>query len=400
MYSLKRMWLKFRSHIGMYIFMWLQFAVIIYIVSTEVNILNDQYYETHFVDEYDDNMYMYSNSVQRIMENIDYSKETQIMTQVYEFINYINTLDGVRGVGYDCVLSDYNRYNGNGDERLVYLNEVMASVSYNNIEGEWFLEEDNSHDYINVVVGSELGKLYGVGEKFVVENEETDVSYECRVIGVIQEGTGIIALNTGGSDKSLPQNNLGEWCIYTADERVLENVDIENYGYPAISLLLLLEDEYDEEELSKYGSLYALKYMENCSKDYFSYVFNYVFAEYGVLIYVILFGTFAAIYLTTSKGMYTIGVYSLLGMTKSRIVVENLIVHLLTYVSAVVVAYFAYNNSADAIEMWGEKPWNSWHNIFVITLGCITSLITVVTSICMIQKKPKEIMAMAKSIEG
>ena len=400
MYKLKRIWLEFRSHMGKYIYVWLMFTVIIYIFTPEIMALENEYYTEHFVKDYNKDMYLYANVAEKIYETT--TSDEIVGENMEAFIAEIEQVSGVKGLGYYNNIGRYDIGYSEEDVRLLYINDIMSDISYNRIYGQWLTEAEYSDDYVNVVVGSAIGEIYGIGENFTLESSENNKSYTCKVVGIFYQSVGPIYLNMAGSDKRLNTVYDGDWNIYTNDSRVMKGIESSEYSYPSTNLLIALEEDYDADKLLKYGNIYSFDELENANDEYYAFIFYDILQTYGVLIFVVLFGSFSVIYLIISKGMYTTGVYSLLGQTKKSKVVENMIIHILVYIIAVVTAYCVYINNVDEyfIDMYNGRLWTSWNNIFVVVLGIITTIITVITSICMIGKRPKDIMIAARNMEG
>ncbi len=394
MYMLKRIWLDFKCHIGRYLYQWLQLIIIIYILSFEVMSMEQSYRSIYFVRDYSEDMYMYSNAMKYWYGMNDKTQE--------EYIEEIESIKGVKGVGYDISLWSSYVVNEIEESYVIYINDVMADITYIGTQGEWLTEAAYDSKYINVVVGSEMGRIYDIGDVFEITGTSSGETVKCRIIGTMQKDAGIVDLDIGGSDKALYQECVTGWEIYTNDSRMLDGVNSEEYSYGSMNLLISLEEEFDKEELQKYGNIYSLNYMENVSGEYFSKIVYWTIEEFGILIFVVLFGSFTVSYLILSKGMYATGVYSLLGQTKAQKVGEGLLMHMLIYISAVIVAYQMYIMSPGRITILseGENLWTVWNTVFVVLLGIITSTITTLTSVCMIRKCPKDIMRVAKEMEG
>jgi len=394
MYIFKRLWLDFKSHIGRYIYEWLQFVIIIYMLSFEVMSVEQSYQSIYFVKNYSDDMYMYANVM-----NDWYTMNDKT---VEEYIDELESIEGVMGIGYDITLWSAYTLKESEEASVIYINDVLDDITYLGTEGKWLSEAEYDEKYVNVVIGSKIGKLYDIGDELEITNTGSNKKIKCKIVGIMSNNSGIIDWGSSGADKSLKQSYPTGWEIYTNDERILSGINSEEYTYSSANLLIRLDDEYDEEELKKYGNIYSFDYMENVNDEYFSKIVYWTIEEYGILIFVVLFGSFTIGYLILSKGMYAIGVYSLLGQTKAQRVVEHLIMHILIYISATFVAYKLYMMSPGRVTILSEgaNQWTMYNTAFVVILGVIIMSIVTLTSVCMIRKCPKEIIRAAKEMEG
>jgi len=100
--------------------------------------------------------------------------------------------------------------------------------------------------------------------------------------------------------------------------------------------------------------------------------------------------------------MYITGVYSLLGQTRGKKVFENMIIQTLVYICGAILGYCLckYHVRDGIYSRLNIDLWSDWNNIFIIILGFIVLFITLITSMCMIRKNPKEIIIIAKNMEG
>ena len=398
MYRLKRLWLLFRSHIGFYIFAWVQLTAIIFILSSEVMMLEKEYNRAYFIEKYSPGMYLYANVMNSVIENMN-PTEAPVET-MGKFIKEIEQIKGVKGVGYNIYIGQYVADGTKTDVLVSYINEVMDDISYKGIDGEWLTEAEYSEEYISIVIGNSLNDIYDIGDIVHISHTGSGKQHKCKVVGVFDEKMAPVSLNMAGSAKRL---YVGEECtVYTNDPRIMEGIDAELMGFPMSSLLLSLDNDYEEEALLKYGNLYSFEYLDNANDDYFSFLFTNAFQRYGVLLFVIIFGMFTTVYLTLSKGMYRIGVYSLLGQSKRNIIMDNLIVYLAVYVCSAITVFALYMCSVDErmIELFGTGVWTLWNTLLVVGLGVITLIIAIITNICMIHKHPNNIINAAKVMEG
>lgn len=391
MVRLKKIGLMLRSHWAMYLYVWVQFVVILAILCVEINNIHTGYYETYFVEDYDDNMYLYA-------EAMTYIREDMATTGIgeTEMLQWISEIEGVEGVGYtldctECVVAD--------EQYVVYVNDVMKNISYRMSEGVWLDEIVSDDDYVPVVVGSAVGNVYGVGDIFPMDNYASGEALMCKVVGVLDEHASTMALDQGGSSKTLPTDQYTSWNIYTSDTRVLEGLEPEEYVYPATNLILSLEEEYDEASLRQYGNIYPLKYMQGCSENNLVIFVNDIFNWYGILIFVILFGLFGTTYLILSKSMYETSVFSLLGMTKKRIASEHILMYGLVYLTALPAICVAWQKLTPVIQ-GTEYLWTDWHTVFLAVMAGIVVGIVALLSFGMTKKSPKEMMSVAKSMEN
>lgn len=396
MYKIKMILLSLKSHWGRYLFEGIMFVVILEILSLEIMNMKAGYDETNFISGYGEDMYMYANVMEYVRKYVDDNKTEKM------FIEEMEDISGVRGIGYSIDLSGNYVLNESEDYTITFINDIMAEVSYKGISGKWLSDVANDDENINIVVGYKLGEVYKIGDVLYIYDMESDRQIACEVIGVMEENVGVLSLNISGSEKQLYKEVGAGWDIYTNDKRILDGIHETDYAYPTTNLLVALDNDFDEKLLKSYGNIYSLKYMENINLKYFDYIIHLIFETYGVLLFVVLFGTFSVIYLVLSKGMYATGVYSLLGQTKLNKIKENLLIHIIIYCIAALVAYCIYikTQKEEMSSMFVGEIWTSWNTIFVILLGMITSAINVITSIFMIQKSPKDIMRASKEMEG
>ena len=412
MSRLRKIWLTFRGHWGMYLYVWVQFIVILSIICVEINSLHASYYETYFVEDYEEGMYLYAEVMNHIMAD---QATTGVGTE--EMIQQISEIDGVNGVGYTLNFMSYAVLDKDTQEEALfqgsnafetkvespgiftYVNDTMKNISYRMEDGVWLDKVTESDEYIPVAVGSAVGSEYGVGDVFCLENSVTGKEFQCQVVGVINQYTSTITLDQGGSSKTLPIDSYTPWKIFTNDARVLEGLTEDDWFYPSTCLMLWLEEEYDEAALREYGNIYPLKYMQGCSEESMSIFVNDIFNWYGILIFVILFGLFGSTYLILSKSMYETSVFSLLGMTKKQIASEHIILYGMVYLSSLPVIYIMWSKLTPVIQAF-EYWWTSWHVIFLLVMAGV--VVGIVTLLCvqMAKKSPKEMMSLAKSMEN
>lgn len=420
MYRLKKIWLTFRTHISMYVYAWIQFTLIMCIITGQVAKEYDTYNALCFLESYDKDMYMYSNvmlsayrqdteeslseetSQQMIYDDETSNEEELSYNKEQQLIETIAGIDGVKAVGYELGLPEYTLTNGTDEEYVIYVNESMKKLSYKNIEGKWLDEAPENDSYIPVVIGYNIALDYQIGDTFTIEQSDGEKK-ECKVIGIVKEDAATFDLNMSGSSKSLPPNYGYENAIYTADDRVLEGMNKDECIYPSMNLLLELEEDYDAETLKIYGNLYSLKYMEEESEKEFVAGIMDTINWYGIILFVSLFGAFGTIYLIQSKNVYDASIYHLLGMTKGQMVAEQVIIHLILYISAIPVIRLVYLKLYELVfgaEILLYYQWCPWNMIAIGIIVAILILIAAIVTACMIKDTPKNMMIRAKNMEN
>lgn len=418
MYRLKKIWLTFRTHIGMYAYAWVQFTLIMCIISGQVAKEYDAYHALCFIESYEQDMYMCANAMSSAYEYDWNGENTEEFSQqiIYDeedeniennkkekqLINTISNIDGVKAVGYEMEINNYILPEGTGEEFVKYVNDSMKKISYKNIEGKWLDEAPEDEAYIPVVIGCNIASVYGIGDIFTIEQSDGDKK-ECKVIGIIKENAATFDLNLGGSSKAFPADYMNMDAIYTADERVLEGVDEADYVYPYMNLLLELEDDYDVNALKEYGNVYSLEYMEAESVNEFLFGIMDTVNWYGIILFVSLFGAFGTIYLIQSKNVYDTCVYNLLGMTKRQMIIEQIVIHFVLYVSAMPVIRLVYLKLYEMVfdmDVSLYYSWCPWNIIALMIVATILIMIAALVTACMVKDTPKNMMIHAKNMEN
>lgn len=254
-----------------------------------------------------------------------------------EIAQSLSQIEGVVSIGETSHLTVPDVF---GDDQstalLVYYNQALRENTLPPLaSGSWFTTENESGDYLPVVVGGTYRDSCQVGDVFEATlDAQTDSTITCIIVGILDEQDLIYQLNYGATNPTLDSIAYMNQLTSLTDGGIII-VPMEAVSlYPeqqSVSKFLFLDSDYTATsietayEASSLGSFYSVQTMYKTVMNNLSYQYG---KEIVIALALVLFGLFGLggyTLLTSLQNERTIGIYYLCGMKRSTAILMQIL---------------------------------------------------------------------------
>lgn len=364
------------------LFIIIQMVLVLFYVNTQITFLWEEWNILNSIQKSQDNLYFYQNALSTICEGI--VEEENFQTAEKE----LKQLDGMEGIAYAAgMYCGVEGYQNEMNPESVVENYNMTPLLWKGIryplkEGRWFQETDAEDTTLQVIIGGGLSQKYRVGDTIVLDYGE-GTPKEAFVIGNL--GSDFYMLNNDCSFSAEGGYVDTYVKMYTEQEDILLSNDKSWFqefqneaSYPSSSVMLKVREGADFTEYEKYGVLFSFdKIMENTEQRCKRFVMDAI-NNNAVWILVIIFAVASVAYMTAQRRRYVWGIYSLFGVSGSKMLGRLMLHNLITYILGAITACLA----APSIGYLLNYQIPIIRGIHVMAMGILIALLLGISYVC------------------
>ena len=374
------------------LFMILQIIFVFALLNIQIYFIMFDYNQLKFAEKKDDNLYIYQN----VMGVLNKDSSYELFKNAESILLQI---PGMEEVGYQSQTSDVEIEDYIADElemgiTLNILSPLMwQGYQYRLEEGRWFTESDSQDAQLQIIIGGLMSKKYKVGDHLTLQLECGN--RDAVIIGDMGPECYMFDFNYWSFGQTFSDNaQMVSGDVILTNDVQLEEELRDNLTYPLLSTLVKIKKGTDMAPFKKYGRLVSFDQMSDNTKEQSEKYAWQVFCDNAIWILVIIFGIAGTSYLIAKKRRYQWGVYSLLGMSGNRLLLNMMLQNLLTYLVGIglIISLYPILTKIVVLEMAFSKA--NW--IATIILFIIIFTVSYVSNCYIKHIEPKEILAQTK----
>lgn len=312
LFTLKNFWLnRFQN-----IFMILQIIVILLLLNSMISNVMYNGRLNNYIRNKEQNFYLLSGAVSSTVN-------PGVIGAFDDFINRLESIDGVKGVGYQIEESVILDKAPDDIISLFYLNPTMSELVYPLSSGRWF--QSGGGDEAEIVIGGELTRRYRVGDRVVMKRatyRTGTLTYDdipVKIVGELRNPPMVITLNYRSNQPTFSN-------VFESYENVVlcnhaDVLDTQMLYTPMESVLIQLEDRpgFAEQDLTAYGQLFSFQEIEAIGQSLLHKQIREVLPSFLILLSAITLGLIGTTFLFVFKYIKNLSIYHICGMSRRRI---------------------------------------------------------------------------------